>query len=35
MGSQLVTKDITDNGKWDELSKKCAETLAIIKKYKK
>jgi len=35
MGSQLVTKDITDNGKWEELSKKCAETLAIIKKYKK
>jgi 2-dehydro-3-deoxyphosphogluconate aldolase / (4S)-4-hydroxy-2-oxoglutarate aldolase len=35
MGSQLLTKDIVDNGKWDELSKKCTEALAIIKKYKK
>lgn len=35
MGSQLLTKDIINNSNWDELTKKCAEALAIIKKYKK
>jgi 2-dehydro-3-deoxyphosphogluconate aldolase/(4S)-4-hydroxy-2-oxoglutarate aldolase len=35
MGSQLLTKDIVNNNNWDELTKKCSEALAIIKKYKK
>jgi 2-dehydro-3-deoxyphosphogluconate aldolase/(4S)-4-hydroxy-2-oxoglutarate aldolase len=35
MGSQLLTKDIIANQKWDELTKKCQDALAIIKKYKK
>jgi 2-dehydro-3-deoxyphosphogluconate aldolase / (4S)-4-hydroxy-2-oxoglutarate aldolase len=35
MGSQLLTKEIITNGKWDELSKNCANILTTIKKYKK
>ncbi|MCX6239604.1 MAG: bifunctional 4-hydroxy-2-oxoglutarate aldolase/2-dehydro-3-deoxy-phosphogluconate aldolase [Bacteroidia bacterium] len=35
MGSQLLTKDIIANGKWDELTQNCAKALEIIQKYKK
>lgn len=34
MGSQLITKEIVNSSNWNELTKKCTETLAIIKKYK-
>lgn len=35
MGSQLITKEIINNNNWEELTGKCTEALAIIKKYKK
>jgi len=35
MGSQLLTKDIIGNGKWDELTQNCIKALEIIRQYKK
>lgn len=35
MGSQLITKEIIEKSKWEELSKNVADALAIIKKVKK
>jgi 2-dehydro-3-deoxyphosphogluconate aldolase/(4S)-4-hydroxy-2-oxoglutarate aldolase len=34
MGSQLFTKDLISNGKWDELTVKVKETMEIIRKLK-